>query len=87
VRNHISPLLGHLKVGQLDAEVLDSFYAELRRCRAHCSGRRQVDHRRSGPHECDHRCGPHECRPLGPTTVRHMRFILSGPFPLWLTPT
>ena len=80
VRNHISPLLGHLKVGQLDAEVLDSFYAELRRCRAHCSGRRQVDHRTSGPHECDHRCGPHKCRPLGPTTVRHMHFILSGAF-------
>ncbi len=80
VRNHISPFLGHLKVGQLDAEVLDSFYAELRRCRAHCSGRRQVDHRTSGPHECDHRCGPHKCRPLGPTTVRHMHFILSGAF-------
>ncbi len=80
VRNHISPLLGHLKVGQLDAEMLDSFYAELRRCRTHCSGRRQVDHRTSGPHECDHRCGPHKCRPLGPTTVRHMHFILSGAF-------
>lgn len=25
VRNHISPCLGHLKVGQLDAETLDSF--------------------------------------------------------------
>lgn len=30
VRRHISPLLGRLKVGQLDAETLDSFYAELR---------------------------------------------------------
>ncbi len=35
VRNHISPFLGHLKVAQLDAEALDSFYAELRRCRMH----------------------------------------------------
>ena len=27
------PLLGHLPVGALDGETLDSFYAELRRCR------------------------------------------------------
>ena len=32
VRNHISPFLGHLKVGQVDDDILDSFYAELRRC-------------------------------------------------------
>ncbi|WP_308252108.1 tyrosine-type recombinase/integrase [Pseudonocardia sp. KRD291] len=80
VRNHIAPFLGHLKVGQVDAEILDSFYAELRRCRTHCTSRRQVDHRTAGPHECDDRCGPHRCRPLSPTTVRHMHFILSGAF-------
>lgn len=80
VRNHISPFLGDLKVGQLDAEALDSFYAELRRCRKHCTGRRSVEHRGAGPHECDHHCGPHRCRPLSPTTVRHMHFILSGAF-------
>jgi hypothetical protein len=80
VRNHISPLLGHLKLSQLDAEILDSFYAELRRCREHCSGRRRTDHRTAGPHDCDYRCGLHLCRPLSPTTVRHMHFILSGAF-------
>jgi integrase len=80
VRNHISPFLGHLKVGHLDADVLDSFYAELRRCRDHCSGRRTIQHRTKGPHECDHRCGPHQCRPLGAWTVRHMHFILSGAY-------
>jgi len=79
-RKHISPLLGHLKVGQLDAETLDSFYAELRRCRDHCSGRDHVDHRTSQPHDCDHRCGPHRCKPLTATTVRHIHFILSGAF-------
>ena len=49
VRNHISPLLGHLRVGQLDAEALDSFYAELRRCRTHCTSRRTMDHRTDLP--------------------------------------
>jgi integrase len=80
VRNHISPFLGYLKVSQVDAEILDSFYAELRRCRRHCSGARQADHRTAVAHECDHRCGPHVCLPLGRTTVRHMHFILSGAF-------
>lgn len=80
VRKHISPFLGHIKVGALDADVLDAFYAELRRCRDHCTGRQFVQHRTTGKHECDHRCGPHRCRPLGPTTIRHMHFILSGAY-------
>lgn len=29
VRNHISPYVGKIRVGQLDAETLDAFYAEL----------------------------------------------------------
>ncbi len=33
VKNHIEPLVGRLEVGERDAEILDSFYAELRRCR------------------------------------------------------
>jgi integrase len=80
IRNHISPYLGRLKVGALDADVLDSFYAELRRCRDHCSGRPVVQHRTAGKHECDGRCGPHRCRPLNAGTVRHMHFILSGAY-------
>jgi integrase len=81
VRNHISPLLGSTKVGALDAELLDSFYAELRRCRKHCTKRRGVtDHRTEGDHDCDARCVPHRCKPLGATTVRHMHFILSGAY-------
>lgn len=51
VRNHISSFLGQLKVGQLDAEALDAFYAELRRCRKHCTGKRMTDHRTTSPHE------------------------------------
>src|SRR6266511_2975216 len=45
VRNHIRPVLGHLPVGRLDGEVLDSFYLQLRTCRAHCRGRKFTAHR------------------------------------------
>ncbi len=66
VRDHVSPLIGHANVGELDADVLDSFYAELRRCRQHCSGRRSIRHWTSQPHQCDKRCTqPHMWRPLG----------------------
>jgi integrase len=79
-RRHISPFLGMLKVGALDAEILDSFYAELRRCRQHCSGRPGVDHRTARPHDCDERCRKHICKPLSRSSVRHMHFILSGAY-------
>lgn len=80
VRNHVLPFLGHLKVGELDADMLDSFYAELRRCRVHCSGRRSFQHRTNRSHECDGRCGPHQCRPLAASTIRHVHFLLSGAY-------
>lgn len=81
VRKHIGPLLGEVKAAALDAEILDSFYAELRRCRDHCTGKRkEMQHRTPREHRCDERCRPHVCRPLGATTIRHMHFILSGAF-------
>ncbi len=80
VDKHILPFLGREKVGSLEADVLDSFYAELRRCRDHCSERGGVDHRTPRKHECDERCRPHVCRPLAASTVRQIHFILSGAF-------
>lgn len=78
IRVHIRPLLGTLAVGRLDGEVLDSFFATLRRCRAHCSGRRRaIKHRTSREHECDERCGPHECQPLANGTLRKLHSILN----------
>lgn len=78
VRNHIRPLLGELAVGRLDGEVLDSFYALLRTCRAHCRGRKYIEHRARGAHECDVRCRPHQCRPLADSSIRQIHGILSG---------
>ncbi|MEU4395239.1 tyrosine-type recombinase/integrase [Kribbella sp. NPDC023855] len=78
-KKHIRPLLGETKVGALDAGVMDSLYAELRRCRDHCKKTKgQMDHRTTREHECDHRCGPHECRPLSASTIRQIHFILQG---------
>jgi integrase len=75
---HIRPLIGKVKVGELGSDILDSFYAELRRCRSHCERRPYVEHRTSRPHECDERCHPHLCRPLAASTIRQVHFILSG---------
>lgn len=80
VRSHIEPLIGQVEVGAVDADVLDSYYAELRRCRRHCDRRPVTEHRTKTPHECDARCRPHECRPLGSSTIRQIHFILSGAF-------
>lgn len=77
---HVLPFIGQVPVGRLDADALDSLYAELRRCRDHCTGKRRVDHRTRGTHSCDDRCGPHECHPLQATTIRHIHFLLSGAF-------
>lgn len=52
IRNHVGPLLGHVPVADIDARVLEEFYAELRRCRKHCNGALEIDHRVDGPHEC-----------------------------------
>ena len=80
VDKHVRPFIGSLKVGALEPEVLDSLYAELRRCRDHCTGRRQIQHRTRVTHECDERCRPHQCVPLANSTIRKIHFILSGAY-------
>jgi integrase len=75
---HIRPLIGPVKVGALDGDLFDSFYAELRRCRDHCGQRQRIDHRTDGPHQCDNRCKAHQCRPLSNGSIRYIHFILSG---------
>lgn len=55
IKDHIRPLLGSLSLAKVDGEVIDSFYAQLRRCRAHCRGRPMVDHRTARQDERDER--------------------------------
>lgn len=78
IRNHIRPALGALPLSRLETETVESFYAQLRTCRARCEGRRKVDHHSSGEHACDGRCRPHRCKPLAASTVRQIDAILSG---------
>jgi integrase len=78
IEKHVRPLLGGLSVGKVDTETLESLYAVLRRCRDHCGGRRFVQHRKNGPHECTSVCRPHQCRGLADSTIRQIHWIISG---------
>lgn len=79
-KNHIDPLLGNTSLSKIDARVLDAFYAELRRCRSHCDGTKQMQHHNAQRHTCDKHCKPHECKGLAPSTTRRIHFLLSGAF-------
>jgi hypothetical protein len=41
LRKHIGPMLGERPIGSVTAEVLNAFYAGLRRCWDHCDGQPQ----------------------------------------------
>ncbi|MFP5023464.1 tyrosine-type recombinase/integrase [Pseudonocardia phyllosphaerae] len=81
LERHVRPFLGRKTAGGVGAEAVDALYAELRRCREHCTGRgRRIDHRTPREHTCDERCRPHECVGLAPATIRHIHFVLNGAF-------
>jgi integrase len=81
IRRCIKPHLGHVPVSKVTAQLLEEFYAELRRCRQRCrDGEPAVDHRTTAPHECRtirHRRRPgrpradevHDCEKAGCTVV------------------
>src|SRR6266545_1145729 len=59
-----------IRVGRVDAEVLDSFYGRLRACRDDCRGAKHlVDHRTALEHHCrvvkHRRRSEHDCGELG----------------------
>ncbi len=68
IRRHIRPLVGDLPIGRVNGETVDSLYAQLRMCGAHCGGRAYTVHRTDHDHDCDERCSPHRCTPLGEST-------------------
>jgi integrase len=86
INKHIKPLLGSLSVGRLDAEVIDSFYAELARCRDHCDKRPYVErHWTTKERDCKansadpkQACRWHECKGLSDSSIRQIHWILSG---------
>lgn len=78
IRLQIRPALGELPLAKLDAALLDRFYAQLRTCRERCNGRGHQRHRTPHAHECDHRCRVKECRPLSPSSIRGIHWVLSA---------
>lgn len=80
IEKHIRPEIGHIQAGRVDAELLESLYALLRKCREHCKGRKFVQHRTDKPHDCDDRCKPHVCKPLAAASILVVHAILSGAF-------
>lgn len=80
IRRTIEPALGHVQLAKITPQVLEEFYAELRRCRQRChNGEPAVDHRTTAPHECHtvkHRRRPgrpgpepHDCEKAGCVVV------------------
>ena len=69
LRRTIEPALATVPLAKVTAQVLEEFYAELRRCRHRChNGEPAVDHRTAADHEC--------------RTVRHRRRLgRPGPAP------
>jgi hypothetical protein len=57
IETHIRPTLGDIRLSKVDAELLEMFYARLRRCREQCGGRPRAGH---------------ECTPRSASSVRQM---------------
>jgi hypothetical protein len=68
VDKHIRPVLGAIPAVRVDAETLESFYADLRTCRDHC----WREHASMGE--------AHVGKPLSDSSVRAIHGILSGAF-------
>ena len=79
VERNIRPTLGAVPIAKLSTRMLETFYAELRRCRIRCNGRPTVAHRVVGEHACDVAgCTPHVCKPMAASTVRQVHAVISG---------
>lgn len=79
LNRNIRPVLGDIPARKLSARDLETFYAELRRCRTRCDRRPFVEHKAEGEHDCKvKKCGPHECNPLAVSTVRQIHSVISG---------
>lgn len=79
IERTIRPVLGPVSIAKLSTRTLETFYAELRRCRARCGGRPFVVHRAEGSHDCaDSGCADHVCRPMAASTVRQVHAVISG---------
>lgn len=63
IRLYVTPTLGSTQVGRIDAELLETLYARLERCRDLCTGRTSKTH---------------TCKPLSSSTTRKIHYIIRG---------
>lgn len=82
IERTIRPALGDMSLRHLQqrVDVLDQFYAHLKRCNILCDGRPRTDHHTNKEHDCDERCRPHTCKPMRPRTIRNVHGILRAAF-------
>ena len=79
IKRTIQPAIGRVGLNKVTARVLETLYAELRRCRTRCNGRPFVEHKLDSEHDCvKAKCAPHQCRPMAASTVRQIHAIISG---------
>ena len=79
LNRNIRPVLGDIPARKLSARDLETFYAELRRCRIRCDGTSFVEHKAKGDHDCNAKqCERHKCNPLAVSTVRQIHSVISG---------
>lgn len=79
IERTIRPALGSMAISKISVRHLESLYAELRRCRARCSGKPYIEHKADGKHDCaEAECKPHKCKPMAASTVRQIHSIISG---------
>jgi integrase len=63
-----------------DVQALETFYAEMRRCRDHCDGKLTVRHYTADQHRCTKQCRKHVCKPLAKWTIRKIHFLISAAY-------
>ncbi len=66
INKHVRPLLGSTPAARIGVETLESLYADLRRCKEHCHGRKYIEHRTTRPHQCDQHGESGACNPPDP---------------------
>jgi len=72
---------GKLQLSQIQPDVVERYYAQLRRCRERCKGReKHVKHRRMKAHECDEMCVQVPCKPLSVSSIRSLHWVLVSAF-------
>ena len=64
VKNYMAPVFGSMRAAKLDAELLETFYARLRKFRKLCDGKKSRT--------------THDCEPLSNSSVRQIHAILRG---------